>query len=192
MNIATVLALTFTISGLLAVLTSIWLMIASLFPRFIRQAQSHCARPGKSLLIGLGVGLVPFIIGFLLSQPVPGRVLGWPIMFIVFAAALAGSAALAARIGSGMPSQCDRTDPWRRTLRGGIVLSFSFLLPLVGWFIWMPLALIHGAGVTFLTVRDIHRARKEEKEFELAEAEARAAEEREEAQANQSAEVISL
>ncbi|MDA0813981.1 MAG: hypothetical protein O3C21_16525, partial [Verrucomicrobia bacterium] len=146
MNIATVLALTFTIAGMLAVLTSIWLMIASLFPRFIRQAQSHCAKPGKSLLIGLAVGLVPFIIGFLLSQPVPGRVLGWPIMFVVLSGTLAGTAALATRIGNGMPSQCDRTDPWRRSLRGGIVLSLSFLLPFIGWFIWMPLALVSGAG----------------------------------------------
>ena len=191
MNIATVLALTFTIAGMLAVLTSIWLMIASLFPRFIRQAQSHCAKPGKSLLIGLAVGLVPFIIGFLLSQPVPGRVLGWPIMFVVLSGTLAGTAALATRIGNGMPSQCDRTDPWRRSLRGGIVLSLSFLLPFIGWFIWMPLALVYGAGVAFLTVREIYRARKEEKEFELAEEEALAAEEREEADAKKKTEVIS-
>ncbi|MEZ5328098.1 MAG: hypothetical protein R3F19_23895 [Verrucomicrobiales bacterium] len=190
MIIAEVLAVTFTIAGLLAVITCIWLMFASLFPRFIRQAQTHCARPGKALLIGLGVGLAPFITGFLLSKPVPGRVLGWPLMFVVFTAALAGTAVLATRIGNGMPSQCDRTDPWRRSLRGSIVLAFSFLLPIAGWFIWMPLALIFGTGVTFLTLSDMRRTWKEEKEFELAEAEAIAAEERE-AEASQNKEVVS-
>ena len=172
MNIATVLAFTFFIAGLLAVLTCIWLMFASLFPRFIRQSQSFCALPGKSFAVGLVVGLVPFVIGFLLSNLVIGRVLGWPLMVVALTAALAGTAALATRIGNGMPSQSDRSDPWRRTLRGSIVLSFTFLLPLVGWFIWFPAALVFGAGVSFLSLREIHRSKKEEKELELANAEA--------------------
>ena len=45
--------------------------------------------------------------------------------------------------------------------------------------------------MAFLTVREIYRARKEEKEFELAEEEALAAEEREEADAKKKTEVIS-
>lgn len=178
MNIATVLALTFIIIGLLAVFTCIWIMFASLFPRFIRQAQSHASNPGKTFLVGLGVGFVPFLIGFFLSQPVAGRILGWPLMLIVFAAAMAGTATLATRIGNGMPSHNDRTDPWRRTLRGGIVLSFTFLLPIIGWFVWIPIALIYGTGITFQTIREIRRNLKEEREMELAEAEAIAAEEK--------------
>ena len=163
MNIATVLAITFSIIGLLTVVTCVWLMLASLFPRFIRQSQAFCAKPWKALLIGLGVGLVPFLLGVLLNNVVVGRILGWPLMLLTFTGALAGTAALATRIGNGMPSQNDRSEPWRRTLRGGIVLAFTFLLPFVGWFIWMPIALVFGAGITFLTLRELHRTRKEEK-----------------------------
>lgn len=169
MNIASVLAVTFAIAALLAVFICSWLLIASLFPRFIRQSQVFCASPVKSLLLGLGVGLVPFAIGAALSSSVFGRVLGWPLMVVVLTGALAGTASLATRIGNGMPSQNDRSDPWRRTLRGGVVLSFTFLLPFFGWFVWLPVALVFGTGVTFQTLREFRRLKIAEKELELAE-----------------------
>ena len=178
MNIATVLAVTLSIIGLMSVFICLWLLFASLFPRFIRKAQPFCAKPGKSFLWGLAVGLVPFLIGAALSGSAFGKVLGWPLLIAILTAAFAGTAVLASRIGSGMASQVDRTDPWRRTLRGGVVLAFTFLTPFLGWFVWIPAAGILGTGITFQTLRKIRRERREQREMELAEAELRREEEK--------------
>jgi hypothetical protein len=160
MNIANVLAITFLIIGLLAVFNCFWLLFASLFPNFNRQAQKNFSAPFKTFFVGVGAGLIPGILSAsLLGNPV-GRILGWPVFVIVVAASIAGTAALAHRIGNGMPSQNDRVNPWRKTLRGGVVLSITFLMPFLGWFVWFPIALTLGFGITFLTVLQLRKARK--------------------------------
>ena len=45
------------------------------------------------------------------------------IMLVALLAALFGSAGLALRIGEGLQSARDESDPWRRVLRGSIVLG---------------------------------------------------------------------
>ena len=170
MTTATVLAITLSIIGILVAFNAAWLLFSSLFPKFIRQSQAACARPFKSLLVGTGLGFIPFIISVqLLGDWVTG-ILGWPIFLIVLVLALAGTAAVAQRIGSGMPSQNDRLEPWHRNLRGGVVLSFSYLLPFIGW-LWLPISLTFGSGVAFLTALQVWKERKEAK-LEQAEAEA--------------------
>ena len=43
---------------------------------------------------------------------------------------------------------------WRRVLRGGIVLAFSFLLPFVGWVIIPLWVLVSGFGAFILAARE--------------------------------------
>ena len=38
-------------------------------------------------------------------------------------------------------------------LRGGVVLVFLFLLPVIGWFIVLPWALVSGVGALLLSLR---------------------------------------
>jgi hypothetical protein len=54
----------------------------------------------------------------------------------------------------------DETQPWRRVLRGGIVLAFSFLLPFVGWVIIPLWVLVSGLGAFILAAREQNSARK--------------------------------
>src|SRR5439155_11312271 len=72
---------------------------------------------------------------------------------------LAGSAGLTYRIGEGLPSPVDETQPWRRVLRGGIVLAISFLLPFVGWVIIPLWVLVSGLGAFILAAREQNSAR---------------------------------
>ncbi len=64
-----------------------------------------------------------------------------------------GSAGLGDRIGVGLPSAGDATQPWRRLLRGGTVLSLTFLLPIVGWVGVLPWTLVSGVGAAVLAMR---------------------------------------
>ena len=164
MNIATVLAITLIIVGMLISFNAAWLFFSSVFPKFVRKSQASCAHPVKATLFGIGVAIVFVIAASQLGNALAG-VVAWPLFLITSCLALAGTAALAQRIGSGMPAQNDRLEPWRRNLRGGIVLSLGYLLPFVGW-IWIPVSLVFGAGVTTLTLLEIWKERKAAREAE--------------------------
>jgi len=64
--------------------------------------------------------------------------------------ALLGAAGLALRVGQGLPSARDEAEPWRRVLRGGIVLGLTFVMPFLGTFVLMPFAFIAGFGAMIL------------------------------------------
>jgi hypothetical protein len=73
--------------------------------------------------------------------------------------AFLGSAGLAARIGAGLRSHTDDTQPWRSVLRGSTILSLTFLTPILGWFVLLPWTLVSGLGVAVMTLRAQRSAR---------------------------------
>jgi hypothetical protein len=89
------------------------------------------------VLVSIGIGKVAHP----LAKMVGVAVISVPLLY-----GLVGSAGLALRIGASMNSSLDATQPWRRVLRGSVVLSLTFLLPVVGWFIVMPWTLVSGLG----------------------------------------------
>ncbi len=150
MNLADVFTITLIILGFLIVYVSYWLLAAGLFPRFAeRCSQRIGAAPIKTALLG-AITLAPLVaIGLAISSKAPnsaGKIAGVAIALFALLAALLGSAGLALRIGAGLKSRRDERDPWRRVLRGGIVLALSFVLPFVGTFLVMPLAFAAGFG----------------------------------------------
>ena len=67
-------------------------------------------------------------------------------LILLVLSGLAGSSGLAAQIGAGLASPADQSQSWRRVLRGGIVLGLTFILPIAGWFLILPISLIMGCG----------------------------------------------
>jgi hypothetical protein len=45
----------------------------------------------------------------------------------------------------------DSQQPWRATLRGGVALGLASLLPILGWFVILPAAVIIGGGANLLS-----------------------------------------
>ncbi|MCP3961231.1 MAG: hypothetical protein GY719_25575 [bacterium] len=149
MIMADVLKIFLIVVGLLIVLVSYWLAAQSLFPRIVHRAwHSYSAHPLRATLIGtLAAGpLVAIGLGLLQAGAAPVKALGFLMVATAVLGALLGSAGLARRIGAGLPSAVDAERPWRQVLRGGIVLSLTFLLPFVGWFLILPLTLLSGFG----------------------------------------------
>jgi hypothetical protein len=64
----------------------------------------------------------------------------------------AGVAGLATAIGHRLTSPVDDERPWRSTLRGGVVLELTYLLPILGWFGILPLSIIIGSGAATLAL----------------------------------------
>lgn len=150
MNLSDVFSITFSILGFIAICIAYWLMAAGLFPGFVaRSAEQFGKAPAKLFVLGLFT-FVPLIFFGLTAS---GKAANGFVKIIAIGLALTpvllaffGSAGLALRIGAGLKSARDEAEPWRRVLRGGIVVGLSFVLPFVGTFLVLPYTLIAGFG----------------------------------------------
>lgn len=155
MIMADVLTWFLIIIGSLLVFVAHWLGAYGLFPTLVDGcAERYGRRPVAATFLGLAILVPLLVLTTVLSKvgPVGGMIalliLTVPVMF-----ALLGSAGLALRVGRGLASPSDAVQPWRRILRGGIVLALVFLLPVIGWLVVMPWALVSGVGVALMAMR---------------------------------------
>jgi hypothetical protein len=97
--------------------------------------------------------VVPVTVGLVIANVVPPALkwVGILIVTVPIIAGLLGAAGLARRVGCGMPAPVDELQPWRRVLRGGTALALTFLLPLLGQLIVIPLVLASGVGASVFT-----------------------------------------
>lgn len=156
MIMADILKIFLIVVGLLTVYVSYWLVAQALFPRLVERARQHYAKPVKITLIGLAAAVLPFVLGVMISQlPNPVfKITGITLMVIPAMLGLIGSAGLTQRIGAGLASPLDEQQPWRRVLRGGILLALTFLLPFVGWIVLPIWTMVSGFGAFLLSVRE--------------------------------------
>lgn len=154
MNLADVFTFLFVILGFLIVYVGYWLMAFGLFPAQTERCADRISQaPVKTTLVG-AVTLVPLVtIGFLIGSKAPNamiKVLGIGLVLVALLVALFGAAGLALRIGQGLKSARDEAEPWRRVLRGGVVLGLTFVMPFLGTFVLMPFAFLAGFGAMIL------------------------------------------
>lgn len=154
MNLADVFTFLFVILGFIIVYVAYWLATAGLFPKLTeRCAERLTQSPVKSALLGIVLWGLALVVGFAISAKAPSvpiKVVGIGLTIVSSLIALAGSSGLAWKIGAGMKSARDEAEPWRRVLRGGIVLALTFVLPFIGWFFVMPLTFAAGFGAFIL------------------------------------------
>ena len=156
MIMADVLKIVFLILGTQIILVCHWLAAEALFPNLVERAsRQYGSHWFKATLLGL-VAVAPLLaVGFglgALPHPV-AKAISVVVLSVPALLGLAGSAGFCRRLGAGMPSVIDEQQPWRRMLRGGVVLVFLFLLPVIGWFIVLPWALVSGLGALLLSLR---------------------------------------
>jgi hypothetical protein len=142
------------IVGLLIVFPGLWLLCTGLWPDKVTNCTDLCKQGLlKSFFVGLGITAVTaaLVIGLSKAPPigVPAAI-GVVCLYLVYSNI--GVAGLATVIGSRLPSPGDIERPWKATIRGGIVLELSCLLPILGWFVIMPIATMIGCGSTTRTL----------------------------------------
>ena len=135
------------------VFLSHWLVAASLFPDYVAKCQLQFERPVVTTLVGLLFTVIPIAIGLTIANVAPPALkwIGILITAVPILAGLLGTAGLARRVGCGMPAPVDEAQPWHRVLRGGTALALTFLLPILGQLIVIPLVLASGVGASILT-----------------------------------------
>lgn len=159
MLMADTMAVFFVVLGLTLALVSLTLLTRGLWPEAVRVATDRVER-GLILpfLIGLPVVAIPVLIGLVLVKlggPI-GTVLGVVVLSATIFHAFIGVAGLATCIGQRLSSATDASRPWRATLRGASILALAGLLPILGWFVLLPIAFLIGAGAA--TVALVRRA----------------------------------
>ena len=162
MIMADVWKILFLIVGSQTVMVSYWLLAAALFPGALqRSRRAYDARSWRLTMVGLATTLPMLLIGASLLQQGPHpllKLIGAVLVSAPVALGLVGSAGLCDRIGAGLPGDADARLPWRRVLRGGTVLSFAFVLPVIGWFVLLPWTLVSGVGASLGAWRGARRA----------------------------------
>jgi len=159
MIMADLLKIVLIILGILTIYVSYWLLSEALFPALVEGASRQYSKPFKITFVGLGAAIVPVVLGLVLANaPNPlVKLIGLTMVVLPALLGLAGSAGLTLRIGAGLPSPVDEAQPWKRVLRGGILLACSFLLPAVGWIILPLWVLVSGFGALILYRRELTR-----------------------------------
>ncbi len=149
MLMADTLAIFFVILGLMLALPALWLFCRSLWPGMVAGVADSCdAGLVKSFWVGLPISAsVVFLAGAIgKHMGGVGNVCAVALVCLYFVYAHTGVSGLVTLIGRRLPSPSDAERPWRTTVRGGIVLELSCLLPILGWFVILPMAMIIGCG----------------------------------------------
>jgi hypothetical protein len=163
MVLADTIAIFLTILGVLICFNAIWLFVEAIWGSLVGHArEAHYDGMVKSFFLGLPLTAVATIaFGALVNEKQgPWGLVGLLLagLYILFASI--GVSAMASLIGEklgGTLATQPPQPPWRVTLGGGIVLVLTFLFPILGWLLILPVAYTVGLGAT---MRALVRERK--------------------------------
>ena len=160
MIVADILMWFFLIVGTYIVFNSYWLATQGLFPQFVDQCRERIrSAPVRRFFFGLGLTVPIAALGIaMLNAPKAGLKFGGAaILIVLFLIGLCGATGIASQIGTGLSQTGDEDQSWQRVLRGGGVLGLTFILPLAGWFLILPLTLMMGLGAAVIPGRPANR-----------------------------------
>ena len=153
MLMADTMSIFFVILGMMLAFPGLWLLCRALWPKAVAGAAERCRkRLWSSFLLGLPVTVVMVVVTRILFSvlgPV-GKIVGVGVVCLYLLQAHTGVAGLVTSIGHRLLSPLDEQRPWRSTLRGGVVLELTYLLPVLGWFVILPTSIIIGSGAANL------------------------------------------
>jgi hypothetical protein len=155
MTMADVLAVALVILGLMATLPAQWLLARALLPGAVDRARERLvSRPILCVLAGLvpaalGIGVALALLG---QGGPPLKLLGFVLFAGTILVAAVGMAGLATAVGERLPSAADAGRPWRGLVRGAVCLELAFLVPFIGWFGLLPIALAAALGAAVLSL----------------------------------------
>ena len=145
MLFSTVLVWLLVAVGFVVALPALWVLARGLWPegvgRFRRVAELGLV---KSFLVGLGplgVGIV--LIAVLSKVPKLGA-LAALVGGLLMMWGLIGAGGVASLVGERL---WPNAEPWRQVKHGGLTLVCCALLPVVGWFVLLPVMAVIGWGI---------------------------------------------
>lgn len=146
---ATVYTFLFIHLGVILVVTAYYALSAALAPGLTERARQRFARrPWLPVIVGLVVSGPWVLTSIVLMQTGIAGIafLGAVLGCLWLLCGLIGGAAIAQHVGGRGSSSLSLAD----TVRGGLLLSLTWVLPLIGWLGMLPLTLAAGVGCLIL------------------------------------------
>lgn len=155
MLMADTMAIFFVVVGMMMAFSGLWLLCRGLWSNQVAEAKAVCDKGLiKSFLVGLPLTFL-MVVAVIITANLLGSIgkitaVGIVCIYIVYSGL--GIAGLTTIIGERLTSKIDEEQQWRATLRGCVVLVFSYLFPLLGWFVIIPASHIIGCGATTISI----------------------------------------
>lgn len=149
MMLADTIGIFLFVVGVLIAFPSLWLLSRALWTNAVIACSERNSRGLiKSFFVGLPIVVITIVVmGLLGKLPGPvGQLSPLLALSVLFFYASVGVAGVATMLGARLPSPADNDRPWKVTLRGGIVLVLSYMFPVLGWFLILPVSLVIGCG----------------------------------------------
>ena len=135
--------------GVILVVAAYYTFGASLAPRMTERGRIRFARrPWLPILLGAGVS-IPWLVLALVALNMPSgavKFAGAALGSLWILSGLLGGASIAQHIGRVE----GQTPSWSQTFRGGLFIVLTWILPIVGWLVMLPLTLAAGVGCLLL------------------------------------------
>ncbi len=154
MLMADTMAIFFVVLGLLLAFPGLWLLCRGLWPQTVAKASLICNQGlVKPFLVGLPVTVATIFVAAVLGNLGPaGKISAAVVVCLYLVLAHCGVSGLAGMIGQRLYAEAEPEQPWRTTLRGGLVLELTYLLPILGWFGTLPISTTIGCGAFLLAL----------------------------------------
>jgi len=154
MLMADTMAIFFVVLGLLLAFPGLWLLCRGLWPRAVTEAAAICDKGLiKPFVAGLPVTVVMIFAAAVLSNFGPaGKIAAAATVCLYLMIANCGVAGLVTVVGDRLASPVDSRQPWRAMLRGGAALGLASLLPILGWFVILPVSITIGCGANLISL----------------------------------------
>src|SRR5262245_58087145 len=145
------------ILGQLSAPAGLWVLCRGPAPRAVAKAAAVCGEGLiKPFLAGLpGAAVMIFAAAVLGNFGPAGKIAAVATVCLYLMIANCGVAGLVTVVGermAGPSGNIGPQQPWRATLRGGVALGLASLLPILGWFVILPVAMIIGCGANLLSL----------------------------------------
>ena len=151
---ATVWMIVWLVIGAVVTIASSLLTVRTLFPEFASRCAGHCRRPVSSFFLGLvTAGAAAALILTALRTGRGGHPLAWVAGGTVILAALAGASGQVVRMAARTAHDRESSNSWAASRRAAAILTMSYMLPLAGWLVILPVSLLTGLGCTLRSLR---------------------------------------
>ena len=151
---ATVWMIVWLLIGAALTIGSSLLTARTLFPAFAGRCAARCSTPVRSFFLGLATVAVAVVIITLASKA--GKA-GQPVVFILIGIttllALAGVSGQVVRMAARAVHDGESANSWAAARRAATILTLSYILPVAGWVVILPLSLLTGLGCALLSLR---------------------------------------
>ncbi|GAB4417361.1 MAG: hypothetical protein Kow002_03720 [Anaerolineales bacterium] len=132
-------------------LTATWLLLPTRIDRARAQIAASLWKVFWSGLVGMVVMGLPIII--LITLPFgPAKFVGFSLIALVLAFSTLGAAGITAHMAAMLTERAPNLSPAGAFVRAGVALELAAFFPLIGWFVFMPLAIVFSVGATFFAL----------------------------------------